>query len=389
VTLEIDHSGVLKIQTNHQEAAFTVTGDNGLVYEGTGTSWSAGNVPDGTYEIQYGDIDGYRSPEGEIKELSGGGTVSFEGLYEEIRPESIVGTAGDSWSKTTAVRVFDSSGSYSEFEPFDGANDNGSDTVVGDIDGDGVNEVIVVANELPQIGLYDGTTGQQLAMVDIAGFSSGNWSIRVEAADLDLDADGDAEVVVVNLDTGDIRVFQYDYVNGELVDTGVGFAVTSRQTSDIAVGDVDGDGRNEVIILTNTGRSQTNLIVEVWDVGTAAGTGQWTATLSNDFRTPRRADNIAVMDVDGGGTGEILLAGRKRVTAVDARGAIVAEKFQGGYRRTITDIAVGDLDGDGVFEVVTGHQGGIIEVRGDTYSDKFKGFTSTRNIRVSTGNLVN
>jgi len=71
--------GAISVTTNLADATFSVTGASS--YSGSGTSWSTGDAPAGTYMITYGTMQGYNAPSSETKTLSAGGSIAFSGTY--------------------------------------------------------------------------------------------------------------------------------------------------------------------------------------------------------------------------------------------------------------------------------------------------------------------
>jgi hypothetical protein len=71
--------GTIFVTTNHSAATFTITGPAN--YSGSGTSFSQGSAPVGTYTITYHAIAGFATPPAETKTLVDGGSISFSGTY--------------------------------------------------------------------------------------------------------------------------------------------------------------------------------------------------------------------------------------------------------------------------------------------------------------------
>lgn len=175
-----------------------------------------------------------------------------------------------------------------------------------------------------------------------------------------------ATPIVVSLtdDDGDGAIDEHDtpdivfvtYTGEDWSDAGVIRAVSGDGTaslfditgqgidgcSGLAAGDLDGDGRVEIVAVTTT------KVVKAFDVD---GNLAWTsAGLSSDVTG--YAPTPAISDMDGDGSPEIIV-GR---VILDASGSVVGRgnAGQGGTFYGTTSFAV-DLDGDGQQEVVTGN----------------------------------
>jgi photosystem II stability/assembly factor-like uncharacterized protein len=78
-------SGTISVSTNNKDATFTITDGNDHTFSGSGTSFTQ-SAPAGAYTITYGGVPGFNSPLPETKNLSPGGTVTFNGLYTAQPP---------------------------------------------------------------------------------------------------------------------------------------------------------------------------------------------------------------------------------------------------------------------------------------------------------------
>ncbi len=143
------------------------------------------------------------------------------------------------------VRVFDGSGNVvSQFFAYGTEFRGGVTLTTGDIDGDGVDEIITVpkANSAPHVRVfdYDGTEVAQF----FAYASTVRGSYHVSTGDVD--ADGTADIIVTPGPGLGPQVAMFTG-NGELIRRFFAYATTFRGGMHASVGDVDGDGENEVI----------------------------------------------------------------------------------------------------------------------------------------------
>jgi len=169
----------------------------------------------------------------------------------------------------------------------------GKDIVAADVDGDGKDEAVVLAdssNAGSESFLFvlrgDGDKTGPSSIVRVA---TGKTLLRIAAGDLD----GKAPAEIVGLEDGgyaDLRgdtVRFYGQRNGsiaQLGETGI-----SGDALDIHVGDIEGDGRPEVLVLRKSGL----------EVFVPAGAAAVTSSFKTALTASKRASRIAMADLDG------------------------------------------------------------------------------------------
>lgn len=168
-------------------------------------------------------------------------------LIAEPRGRFAVGTEGGG---TAQVNVYDAKTNalIGIINPF-GRDYTGAVTVAtGDLTGDGVEDIVVGAGRghTPQVKVFDGVTLRELGtLMAYSPTFTGGVSVAVG----DVNGDGKAEIVASKAGTGPatVRVFSGDTLKAEYK------AMESDTGVRVALQDIDGDGVKEVIAASGAG----------------------------------------------------------------------------------------------------------------------------------------
>ncbi|PIE32970.1 hypothetical protein CSA56_13645 [candidate division KSB3 bacterium] len=207
-----------------------------------------------------------------------------------------------------------------------------SSPVLGDLDGDGVLEIIVGSdNHKVYAWKPDGTLmpGWPVTTGD---------SVRSSPALEDLDGDGHLDVIVGSFDN---KLYAWNF-NGSLLP---GWPVTTGSViySSPAVGDIDGDQRPEIVVGSFDNK------VYAWNEDGTLTRGWPKPTGLFVYSSP------ALADIDNDGIAEVIVGtDNNRVFAWNGDGTEVAGWPTATEHVVPSSPAVGDVDNDGTLEIVVG-----------------------------------
>jgi len=239
--------------------------------------------------------------------------------------------------------------------------------LAGDVTGDGLVDLI--------IGNQGSTnTGLGVLVNSVAGFSGSPVFLStggtVKAAALGrfgATATDPLEVAAVN-SNGDSAVYRWSVANSALqfAEPGPSF---SSSVSAIAAADFDGDGDDDLAV--GVGGGTQKFSYALYDGGFAASSILGKSTGQGGY-----PDVIAVGDLNNDGNADLIAATSASVNSVYKFAGSVTGSFgtsQAIGQATFTDVnalAVRDLDGDQVGDVLVGHQNGV-----DVYLSRTAAYT--------------
>ncbi|MCH7491967.1 L,D-transpeptidase family protein [Patescibacteria group bacterium] len=260
-------------------------------------------------------------------------------------------TTNAAFSRNPEVRIFSGNTQIDSFEAFDKNFQGGVQIYTADVGSDGVPEIIVApgpgADPIIKILRADGSEINSFLAYET------NMRVGINIAVGDLNNDGIAEIITAPRIGGapHIRIFN---VAGEIQFTPGFFAYDEkfRGGVSIAIGDLDGDGKNEIVTGAGAGGGPH---VRVFD--------NYGKELVNFFpfhKDFRGGINVATANVDGGDDDELVVSvqtsGSPWVKVIKKNGQETLlghflaydESFKGGVQ-----ISSGDIDGDGFDEIIT------------------------------------
>jgi hypothetical protein len=195
----------------------------------------------------------------------------------------------------------------------------GAFVAAGDISGDGKAELAISADAggLPTVEIYSVANGQLSMITSFLAFSSNN-NRGVRIAMGDVNHDGAADLIVGAGPGGLPRVEVYDgksLAGGQptfLVSPFLAFAPTMKFGVNVASGDVDGDGYDDLIVSQDVGGTSK---VRVWsgsvlsaNLGIPASSLSTYQTFFANGTSDRNGIRIAAEDLNGTGHAELITA---------------------------------------------------------------------------------
>ena len=227
---------------------------------------------------------------------------------------------------------------------------------IGDVDGDGKPDMVVVINGANTISVYQNTSTTGSTSTSSFGtkvdFATGSGAFNVKIGDID--GDGKPEIVVVNQNSSTVSVFRNTSTRGTINSSSfaakVDFAVTSAPIG-VVIGDIDGDGKPDLAV-TNNGTNSVSVLRNTSTIGSI------NFATKVDFGTGTSPLWLAIGDLDGDGNADLAIANGSANTVSVLRntspiGSIsFAAKVDFATGSSPRTVVIGDLDGDGKPEMV-------------------------------------
>jgi len=267
-------------------------------------------------------------------------------IIAEANTERIITSPG--LSGGPHIRSFSSTGIYSQFFGFDSSKRFGANASSYDIDQDGLEEIIVSAGtgEQPWVKIFDikGKLKTEFLAYDQ------NFTGGVSTAVGDVDNDKQLEIVTMPSTNSQVIVKIFD-LNGNLKKQFNAFNSFYNNGGNLAVADINNDNFSEIIIGSGP---NTTPIVKIFN-SNAQRTSQFIPYQYSQLN----GVTVAVGDVDGNGIKEIItgtMSGAKpEVKIFDTNGRLINSFFA--YNQGFlggVNVASGDIDGNGKDEIITG-----------------------------------
>jgi hypothetical protein len=294
------------------------------------------------------------------------------------------------------IQVYDAATGVQKFSflAYDAGFTGGVRVAIGKVNGDGHPDIITAPGpgSLPVIRIFDGASGNMVReFYAYAGSFTGGVTVAVG----DINGDGYPDIVTGTMSGNphvkvfDGRAFATGTFNASNPDASLltqffPYALSFNVGANVAVGDVNGDGFADIV----TGATAGNPHVKVFD-GKAIAKGTFNrnnpdASLITQFFAYSMefnvGANVAVGDVNGDGSADIITgatAGNPHVKVYDGKAlsaagknpsnpdaALLAQFFAYGMQFNVgVNVAVGDVNGDGYADIITGASAGNPHVK--------------------------
>ncbi len=245
-----------------------------------------------------------------------------------------------------------------------GTGSNPQAVAIGDIDGDGKSDLVTVNNGTNRVSVFRNTSTSGTV-------SSGSFAAKVDfltgsnpsaIAIGDLDGDGKPELVVANSGSNSVSVFQNISNIGDISFADKVDFTAGTNPAAVAIGDLDGDGKPELVV-ANNGSNRISVLQNISDFGTLTSSS---FAPKVDITTGSSPMAVAIGDLDGDNKTDIAVVnnGNNSVSVfrnTATSGTISSGSFAARVNFTTGSgpqaITFGDLEGDGKIDLVVANNG--------------------------------
>ncbi|CAN5394500.1 hypothetical protein BH10BAC3_BH10BAC3_17020 [soil metagenome] len=227
---------------------------------------------------------------------------------------------------------------------------------IGDVDGDGKPDLVVANASSNNLSVSRNTsTPGAISVAPKVVFITGGTPSSVSVSDLD--GDGKPDIVVGNAaaSSNSVSVFRNTSVPGIIAAAPKVDFLTGPGPRSVRVGDIDGDGRPDLIVANSVPLSTTlSILRNTSNLGSISASS---FAGKVDFTTGTDPYAVAVADVDGDGKPDLAVTnqGSNSISVLrntSTSGIInLAPKVDFATGMLPRSLAIGDLDGDGVPEI--------------------------------------
>ena len=175
-------------------------------------------------------------------------------------------------------------------------------------------------------------------------------AIPYSVATADIDGDGKVDLIVANTATNNISIFRNTSTPGNISFSSRNDLPTGNSPHRICVADLNGDGKPDIIV-TNYNDNTISVLENF------SSSGAIVFTAKTDFPTGLNPETVAAGDLDGDGIPELVItnSGASTITVLRNSGTggtiNYSTRTDLAYEKTPAGVAIGDFDGDGKVDV--------------------------------------
>lgn len=237
--------------------------------------------------------------------------------------------------------------------------DEAFSVAIGDLDGDGKPDLATVhvnngvEGQTPMLTIYLNTTvNGVLSFATGINLVAGNGAGKIVLSDLD--GDGKTDLAIINQTDNTISVFKNTSSAGALSFTAATTYSTGANPVWITAGDLDGDGKAELVVVNAGSYPNYGNTVSVFE-NTSNGSLSFAAQTT--YTTGRNPSSVAIGDLNGDGKPELSVSydssGVAGVSVLRNTGSsfTAAQNYLCGLYSY--QVAIADMDGDGYPDITT------------------------------------
>ncbi|HUR55355.1 MAG TPA: FG-GAP-like repeat-containing protein, partial [Gemmataceae bacterium] len=277
-------------------------------------------------------------------------SLRVESLEDRTTPTNII-AVGSQPGASPLVAVFDAATRSQQFTfvPYDASFTGGVNVAVGDVNGDGTPDVVTGsgAGGGPIVKVFDGRNGAELKSFTV-GDEGSRSGVSVAAGDID--NDGLADIVVGGVRNGQPLIQVLKFSDGSAIRGYAPFQGVNGVS--VAVGDVNADGTLDVVAGAGSGGAPHIQVFSGVDDAVLMSLLAFESTFTGGVQ-------VSTGDLNGNGRADVLAAagnlGGPRVQAFSGTdGAVISNFFayDSGLRAGVSAVVV-DSDNNGTLDVVT------------------------------------
>lgn len=241
------------------------------------------------------------------------------------------------------------------------AGTNPRNVAIGDIDGDGKLDIAVTNYTTNNVSVFrNNATSGTISFASPVNFGIGTGTNPYHLAIRDLDGDGKSDLAITNFTGNKVSVLRNTSVSGTISFAAKVNFTTGSNAYGVAIGDLDGDSKPDMAVVNALSGS-----VSVFRNTSTPGTISFAGKV--DFTVGSSPLFVSICDVDGDGKLDLAASNyssntvsilRNTATSGIINYSSFADKVDFAAGTTPFPIGVGDVDGDGKPDLVTGSANG-------------------------------